>query len=109
LGVTLYEALTGRLPYGGATVMQLLRTILGQDAPPVQRLAEVPNELAAVIHRLLSRKPEERFPSGRAASRALMDATPERAAVETRLSMRLLSSAFSPSGKATLGDIAAAL
>ncbi len=109
LGITLYEALAGRLPYRGATVMQLLRTIIGEDAPPVQRFARVPDELAAVVHRLLARPPADRFMSGRAASRALVEATPERAAVETRLSMRLLSSEFSPAGKATLGDAAAAL
>lgn len=109
LGVTLYEALTGRLPYASGNVMQLLRSILGDDAPPVQRLARVPDELAAAVHRLLARRPEDRYPSARAASRALMEATPERAAVETRLSMRLLSSVFSPAGKATLGDAVAAL
>ncbi len=109
LGVTLYEALTGRLPYGAATVMQLLRSILGDDAPPVTRHARVPDELASVVHRLLSRAPEGRYPSGRAAARALLDATPERAAVETRLSLRILSSAYSPSGKATPYDAAAAL
>ncbi|MBC7173452.1 MAG: hypothetical protein H5U40_13515 [Polyangiaceae bacterium] len=74
----------------------------------MQRLSSASDELARVVHRLLSRPVEGRYASGRAAARALAEATPERAAVETRLSLRLLSSAYAPSAKETPYDLAAA-
>jgi serine/threonine protein kinase len=61
LGVTLFEMLTGRLPYPPGTVGQTFRRH-GCD-PPADVLrcgANVPRELAQLVGRLMARHPEER-------------------------------------------------
>jgi serine/threonine protein kinase len=61
LGVTLFEVLTGQLPYPPGTVGQTLRRH-GCDPPAdVRRCGvRVPRELAHLVARLLARRPEER-------------------------------------------------
>jgi serine/threonine protein kinase len=65
LGVTLFEALTGRLPYPPGTLGQTFRRH-GCDPPAdVRRCgAVVPQELAHLVARLLARHPEERPKAG---------------------------------------------
>jgi serine/threonine protein kinase len=61
LGVVLYRLCTGQNPFGGPTVMAVLMA-LGNDEPaPVRELnPNVPEALAALIHQLLAKKPEDR-------------------------------------------------
>lgn len=62
LGVTLYECLTGRVPYPG-TYAQVLLSISSTRCPSVYELApEVPPELAVVVGRAISPKPDDRHP-----------------------------------------------
>ena len=65
VGVLLYEAVSGRLPFSG-TLAQVLRQKVSQDAPqiPPKERSEVPEALHALCMRLLSRQPELR-PTGR--------------------------------------------
>lgn len=64
VGVILFEALTGQGPHEASSMVELLRARLNQPAPPVAALApELPPEVGAVIDRLLSRRPEQRFGS----------------------------------------------
>jgi hypothetical protein len=82
--------------------MNLLRNIIGVDAPALSAWApDVPEALAAIVHRLLARPVDARFPTGRSVARALVDVTSERAASEARLAHRLLSSAYAPAGQST--------
>ncbi len=63
VGIMLYEALTGRVPFSG-TRHQVMRQKVGQDPPPVAPYAPaVPAALCALCMQLLSRQPELR-PSG---------------------------------------------
>jgi hypothetical protein len=72
LGVTLYEVLTGRLPYRGATPFELLRQHLEAPPPALRSLrAEVPPELEALVQRLLEKAPEARFATSEAVLHAL--------------------------------------
>lgn len=67
LGVVLFEMLVGKLPYEAASELGL-RLAAFATAPDVRRLRpEVPRWLAAVIARLLERRPADRFPSAEAA------------------------------------------
>ncbi|HEY2509426.1 MAG TPA: protein kinase, partial [Polyangiaceae bacterium] len=72
LGVSLYEALTGRTPWTGSTVGELILAICTGSPPNVARVAPwVPPELAAVVNRALAQKREERFQSAEEFAQAL--------------------------------------
>ena len=60
LGVVIYEALTGKRPFPGDGVFEVVRAMLGTDPEPLTSLADVPSEVAAVVHDLLSRTPDQR-------------------------------------------------
>ena len=67
LGIIMYEALTGVTPtHECQTLGDLILSICAADPRPVQDLAPwVSPELAAVVHRALSRDPDHRFGSAR--------------------------------------------
>jgi serine/threonine-protein kinase len=63
VGATLYSLLTGQLPYDlPDTTRECFAMIIHQDVRPIRSLRpDVPEELADVIHRALSREPEDRY------------------------------------------------
>jgi len=62
LGCTFYFLLAGRPPFpGGSGMDKLLKHQLDPPCPIQQLCPHVPDGLAAVVHRLLAKKPEERF------------------------------------------------
>ncbi len=62
LGCTLYRALTGKLPFGGADLTEKLSARLTGEAPPVRELRpEVPAELERVLRKMLARDPGRRY------------------------------------------------
>jgi serine/threonine protein kinase len=65
LGCTLYHLLTGRVPYTDAEYNRPMSKLLAHvqtPAPPIRGLRpEVPQELAAVLDRLLAKAPNDRF------------------------------------------------
>jgi len=64
-GVVLYECLTGKTPFEGATVISLVAKLLSQEAPPPATVnPEVPPALSALVLRLLAKKPEDRVQNG---------------------------------------------
>lgn len=72
LGVTLYEAATGRRPYRGRTEVETLEQALAGDHPPLRGIApDVGPELEALVHRLIRPDPAERFESAAALLEAL--------------------------------------
>jgi eukaryotic-like serine/threonine-protein kinase len=61
LGVLLYEALTGRPPFAGDTVLETLTRICTLRQPPVANLRPVvPRPLSDLVDRLLAKDPERR-------------------------------------------------
>ncbi|MCC6527253.1 MAG: protein kinase [Polyangiaceae bacterium] len=77
VGVVLYEALAGRCPFEGTTVVRVLTRITSQAPPPLGTLVKnLPPGLTALVHRALERDREHRFPT----MRALRDALAEVAA-----------------------------
>lgn len=72
LGVVLYEALTGRVPYPGATPAEMSAAHDRADVTPPSEIVEgLPPRLDAVILQSLRRDPRGRFHSAVAMSRAL--------------------------------------
>lgn len=76
LGVTLFEALTGRLPFDGDMNGRLAQLAENVRPPALQGLRpDVPMAVAAVIERALARRPDERFPDARTFALALLQAS----------------------------------
>ncbi len=64
VGVTLFYLLTGRTPFEGKNMVQLLANSLEKPAPsPVQFRADIPQGLARIVLRCLNKQPTERFGS----------------------------------------------
>jgi PAS domain S-box-containing protein len=62
LGVTLYEMLTGTLPFAAADPMEWVHChIARRPAPPDERVAGVPGPLAAIVTKLLAKTAEDRY------------------------------------------------
>jgi tetratricopeptide (TPR) repeat protein/predicted Ser/Thr protein kinase len=70
VGVTLYEALTGRVPFDGPSEDVLRRKRETDPCPPAEIAADVPEDLNAVCMGLLRRDPLERM-TGQEAARIL--------------------------------------
>ena len=65
LGVTLFEMLTGRLPYPPGSLRQTLRRHRCDPPADIRRHApSLPAGLAALVERLRARDPEDRPPAG---------------------------------------------
>ena len=64
LGATFYHLLAGRPPFEGDSAMALAIKHANDPVPPLKPLApDAPAALCGVIHRLLQKKPENRFQS----------------------------------------------
>ena len=72
LGVTLFEAVTGELPRTGKTTESLLQAILhGTPRRLRECLPKPPRDLEAVLDKLLSREPADRYQDGEELARDL--------------------------------------
>lgn len=65
LGVVFYELLTGQKPFTGQDFNELKEQILHAPVPDVRMLPGVPPALAPIIEKLLAKKKDDRFASGR--------------------------------------------
>ncbi|GLR90842.1 signal transduction histidine kinase [Bradyrhizobium iriomotense] len=62
LGVTLYQMLTGSLPFTASDPMEWVHChIARKPAPPSERVKNVPPAVSAIIMKLLAKTPEERY------------------------------------------------
>ena len=65
LGATLYKLLTGQAPYAEhaqKSPMQRLMAIAQHDPPSIAtKRADIPPKLAAVVHKMLAKNPDDRF------------------------------------------------
>ncbi|MFO0904802.1 MAG: serine/threonine-protein kinase [Pirellulales bacterium] len=62
LGATAYHMLTGRPPFEGETALAIAVQHLHNEPPPLASLRpDIPPALCRIVHRLLAKKPEERY------------------------------------------------
>ena len=76
LGVMLFEMVAGRPPFEGDTGMTVMLKHLNEPPPDLHLIAkDVPDDLAAIIQKVLAKDPAERLPSAAAMAAALRAAT----------------------------------
>ena len=78
LGVVLYEALSGQLPFIGKSAISIIRQHIDTPPPDLEELVpEIKPELAAIVHKCLEKNPDDRFADCPALARALWDIVPD--------------------------------
>jgi photosystem II stability/assembly factor-like uncharacterized protein len=82
LGVVLYEAITGEMPFQGRTGFEIISAILAQPPAPVP--AHVPPGLTAIIQRCLAKEPALRYQGASEVHAALEAIQAIRVAAEPR-------------------------
>ena len=66
LGVVLYEMLTGRVPFEGETMTDVLASILRVEPPLITQVApQAPAELQSIVNKALRKDKEERYQTAR--------------------------------------------
>ncbi|MGE0784580.1 MAG: serine/threonine-protein kinase [Sandaracinaceae bacterium] len=97
LGICLFEMLTGRAPFLGTNVSNLLRRIIREDAPRVGLLRpDLDLRYDSVVARAMARNADDRFASARAMARALLPLTGSRRDVERDIAQDLVLSPARP-------------
>lgn len=72
LGVTLYQLLTGRLPFEGDSLTNLMYQITNEKPKAIRKLrAELPTCVTRLINKSLEKQPEKRFANGQAMAEAI--------------------------------------
>jgi tRNA A-37 threonylcarbamoyl transferase component Bud32 len=67
LGAILYECLTGRLPFEGKPLPDLIQAVLHEDPPPPRRLnPRVPRDLEVVCLKAMEKDPARRYATAQA-------------------------------------------
>ncbi|MDM0078897.1 AAA family ATPase [Variovorax sp. J2P1-59] len=84
LGVTLYELLTGSLPFRAVEPAEWIHCHLARHpAPPSDRRAGVPSQLSAIILKLLNKAVEDRYQTAAGLYRDLVECLSQWDAVES--------------------------
>lgn len=73
LGVILYEMLTGREPFTGASTLKILLQILEGPRQPIEDFDHVPAALQRICNRALAAEPAQRYESARQMGAAIED------------------------------------
>ncbi|MEO5999184.1 MAG: serine/threonine-protein kinase [Chitinophagaceae bacterium] len=77
MGATLYELVSGKIPFEGDTDFNIMQSILKSKIKPPEKLnAAVPKALSDIILKAMSRNPEQRYPNARAFQMALVTSFP---------------------------------
>jgi serine/threonine-protein kinase len=75
LGVSLYQLLTGQLPFRGASMTKLMFVIANEPHQSVTAVrADLPEHLNAIVDRALAKDPADRFQSGAEMAAAMRSA-----------------------------------
>ncbi len=82
VGVILYEMLTGERPFPGSSLTTIMHQVLKVEPPlPTELNLMLPPALDAVVRKAIAKRPDERYASAQAFSRALQVAARQQASV----------------------------
>jgi serine/threonine-protein kinase len=74
LGATWYQMLAGNPPYHGCTGPEIMQHHIATPLPPLrEKRPEVPKEVAAMVEKLLAKRPEDRYQTGQELARDVAD------------------------------------
>jgi len=78
LGVTMYELLSGRLPFQASNSVAMINKILNETATPLKSIRpDLPDELVVIVEKAMARDPAKRYPAWYAMARDLADTFPQ--------------------------------
>ncbi|MCG9886108.1 MAG: trifunctional serine/threonine-protein kinase/ATP-binding protein/sensor histidine kinase [Cyanobacteria bacterium] len=64
LGVSLYQLLTGQLPFPSEDPLELIHAHMAKMPPPVDQInPEIPSMVSAIVHKLMAKNAEDRYHS----------------------------------------------
>ena len=87
LGSVLYALLTGRPPFSGKTLLEVMQQLRNEKPIPLRRLCpDAPQELETIIHQLLEKDPQKRLPTAIALANRLK-AMEHALSLETRVGL----------------------
>ncbi len=97
LGVILYELLAGKPPFGGDTMAEVVFQVTQRDAASLSgQRPEVPEGLAAVVARCLTRDPAARYENVARFAAALVPFGPARSEISLERISRVLGTSMRP-------------
>jgi serine/threonine-protein kinase len=71
-GVTCYFMLTGQPPFRGETALAVALEHMNREPQPLAQIRpDLPAELCRIVHKLMAKKPDQRYQTGRQVSRDL--------------------------------------
>ncbi|MDR0327467.1 MAG: serine/threonine protein kinase [Planctomycetaceae bacterium] len=94
LGITCWHALTGRLPFTGGTALSVALQHVNTPPPPLlKQRSDIPPALAAVVERMIEKKPVNRFQTFHSILQELQakGLTPDRPVLVSQISRSQLS------------------
>ncbi len=78
MGLTLYEVLSGKIPFENDTDYNLMQAILKKKISPPDKLnASIPRALSDIVMKALDKNPENRYADAKAFQQALIKAFPD--------------------------------
>lgn len=78
LGVTMYELLTGRLPFQAANYVAMINKVLNEEPTPIKLIRpDLPDALVRIVEMAMAKDPAKRYPAWYAMARDLADTFPQ--------------------------------
>ena len=78
LGVTMYELLSGRLPFQANNAVAMINKILNEEPTPIKSIRpDIPDKLVEIVEMAMAKDPAKRYHAWYAMARALADTFPQ--------------------------------